>query len=506
MIQNHNNCSETDRTQILKDSAHYLASTVAAQGFGIIRSMLLPVLLVPTQLGLWNLMNVIVGYGANAHLGLLHGFNKQVPALRAQGNERELNELKDSVFWVNLLLGIIVSFVLFLASFLNDPIYASALRIVALIVILQMIYVFYFSLLRADNRFDIVSNGIAGLSVFSSVFVLLLAYLFADSLSGALCGLLLAYPFVIVYWYYRGGYKFAIRLKLAQIRSAFKIGLPLIILGLVDMVLLSIDRWIIAWQLPPADLGYYALGIMASNLLGLVPISVANVLYPRMLSRFASTRDYKAVSGLMLDPIRAVSVLMLFLVSAATIFLPVVVRWAIPQYIIAIPLMEILVPGAFFLAIASIAGTYVIALNRQTGLFKIQFSAIVICLLLDGIFLKMGYGVRGIAYGTVCGYVIYGLGYLGMAAYLASRKWIETIWFLMHLCIIFGVMIVALKITNFVFPPASHWMNDTYLSILRLVAVGVALVPFVWLVNRKNDLLSKIRIEFTVWRTSKRNQ
>lgn len=495
--------SGTSRKQILKDSAHYLTSNIVAQVFGLLRSFLLPVLLGPAQLGVWNLMNVIIGYGANAHLGILHGFNKKVPALRALGHTREFEELKDSVFWTNLLLGLFAGAALFLASFLVKPIYASASRIIALVVVLQMLFVFYFSLLRADNRFDLVSKGTAGLSLFSSILVLLLAYFSTDRLLGALCGLLAAYPFVIIYWYYKGGYKFTVSLEWAQIKDSFGVGLPLIILGLIDMVLLSLDRWVIAWQLPDTALGFYALGLMGSSLLGLIPSSVANVLYPRMLERFACTQDYGAVSSLMLNPVRAIGVVMIFLITATAIFLPVIIRMLLPRYIPAIPLIEILVPGTYFLAIAPIAGSYVVALNRQQDLIKVQLFAMSICIMLDGILLYMGYGVQGIAYGTVCCYAIYGLGYLGIAVYLARGKWHETWRFLIHMFTLFGVMVIALKITNLSWPDAAHWTDQVFSSVMRLFLVSGVLLPFVWLVNRKSGMLSIIWIVFTSWRAAR---
>ena len=91
-----------ERKQIFKDSTQYLVSTVLAQGVGLFRSLVLPVLLGPAQLGIWNLMNVVIGYGANVHLGILHGLNKKVPMLRGLGNAREFDELKDSVYWASL--------------------------------------------------------------------------------------------------------------------------------------------------------------------------------------------------------------------------------------------------------------------------------------------------------------------------------------------------------------------------------------------------------------------
>jgi len=496
--------AEAGRTQILKESTQYLASTVIGQGVSLLRAILLTVLLLPAQLGVWNLMNVVIGYGANAHLGILHGLNKKVPALRVLGPATELDELKDSVFWINLLLGLSAGIALLVASFLIRPVYAHALRIVALVVVLQMIFVFYFSLLRADNRFGLVSKGIAGLSILSTVTVLLFAYYSADRLLGALYGFAAGIPPVLLYWHYKGGYAFSARMKWPRVKDAFVLGFPLIILGTMDMILLSLDRWIIAWKFPVTALGYYAIAIMASNLLGMVPASAANVLYPRMLERFAATKEYSAVGGLLLNPVRAMATVMVFLTSIVAIFVPVVIRLFLPQYAPSIPLVEILVPGAYFLAIAPIAGNYIVAVNLQRGLFAVQVVAMSVCLVLDGIFLYAGYGVRGIAYGTLCGYAIYGFGYLGIALHLAQGQWRKTVRFLIHLSLLFMIMVVALLITDPLSHPSSHWKDQAFFAFLRLFIVSALALPVMWLVNRKSGILSTVLAEFSGWRASRK--
>ena len=496
--------SGSSRKQILKDSAHYLSATILAQGVGLLRTFILPVLLGPAQLGVWNLMNVIIGYGANSHLGILHGLNKKVPVLRGFGQVREIDELKDSVFWFNLLLGIMAGSAIFIGSFLFSNVNV-ALRIIALVIVLQMVSVYFFCLLRADCRFELLSKGVAVLSLSSTALVLLLAYLSSDRLLGALWGLTGAYLFVIGYWFYKGGYRFTVRLKWSHVSDVFGIGIPLVVLGLIDTVLLSLDRWFIAWKLPDTALGFYALGIMASNLLGLVPTSVSNVLYPRMLERFASTQDHCAVGGLMLNPLRAVAALMVLLISATTIFLPVIIRFLLPTYLPAVPLIEILVPSAFFLAIAPIAGSYVVAVDRQRALIVVQLVAMGTCLVLDGILLHAGYGVRGIAYGTLSCYAVYGLGYAGIGIYLAHKRWGETLRFLAHLATLFGVMLIALKVTNLFLTDNSHWGTQTFFATIRMFAVSGILLPFVWLVNRKSGLLPTLWIEFVSWRAARRS-
>jgi O-antigen/teichoic acid export membrane protein len=43
------------RRQTIRDSTHYLSATIVAQGVGLLRSIVLPVLLSPAQLGVWTL-------------------------------------------------------------------------------------------------------------------------------------------------------------------------------------------------------------------------------------------------------------------------------------------------------------------------------------------------------------------------------------------------------------------------------------------------------------------
>ena len=199
----------SSKKRIIKDSATYLSSTILAQVLGLLRTLMIPILLGPTQLGVWNLMNVIVGYGANAHLGILHGLNKKIPYLKGLGKIEEIDELKDSVFWVNLLLGISTGAILFIVSFILDPLYATASRIIAVVIVLQIVWLFYFCMLRGDSHFNLVSKGITLLSFFSSTFIVFLAYIFTERLLGALFGLIISYVIVIFYWVVKSNYRFA---------------------------------------------------------------------------------------------------------------------------------------------------------------------------------------------------------------------------------------------------------------------------------------------------------
>lgn len=490
------NTETSDRRRIIRDGAHYLTATLVGQGVGLARVVFLPVLFNPAQLGIWNLLNVVLGYGSNAHLGLLDGMNKAIPFLRGQNELAEVERIKDSVFWANLLLGGSSGVALVLVSWYISGDFGNSLRILGGIVFLQLIFYYLFSLLRADNQFGLVSSGVVGLSVLSTILVLCGALGFSDRTRGAFLGLLTSYGLIVAYWLFRSRYRFVFQCRVEAIRKALKLGFPLIVLGVLNMVFMSVDRWMIAAWLDKTRLGYYALGFMASNLLVLVPTSVASVLYPRMLERFAVNGDPRAVRGLLVGPLRALAVLMLILISAAFVVLPPLIRLFLPKYLPSTPVLMVLIPGVFFLSLAPIAGCYMIAINRQRLIMAAQVIMSVLCLAGDYWVLKNGWGMIGVAVVTAVGYSILGLSYIFMAVIHAEGQKGKTFIFMAGVFFPFTVMTMVLIVMEWLIPKGGTLGSEAVFSFVRMILLMIALAPSFWLANRDGELAEFVRSEW----------
>lgn len=499
-----NHFPQAGRRQIVKDSAKYVGASIIAQGVGLAKSIAIPLLFSPAQLGIWNLMGVIMGYGANATFGIQDGMNKAIPFLRAQDKLEQSEAIKDSVFWMNLLLGALAGFSLWIGSLIAPGSYVSGLRIISVTVFFQLIFYYLFSLLRADSRFGLLSQGVAGLSILSTAFIVCLAVAFSDRLVGALVGLSIAYMLIVAYWFGRGQYKFAFRVNWGSIREALTLGFPLAILGFLSSIFLSIDRWIIATNLGEANLGYYALGIMGSNLLGLVPGSVASVLYPRMIEGFGAAQDPRGASRLLLNPLRAIAAIMLILICIATLGLPLLIQLFLPKYLPSVPMIEILVPGAFFLCIAPIAGNYMVAVNKQGWLMKVLIVTIIFTFLLDSLLLRAGYGVLGIAVGTVAGYSIYGVGYTMLAVYVALGRKDEVVRFVMCLVFPFIVMVLAMAVAGSIIAEGLTPIGYLWSTVGKLAVVTSTVLVSLWAVNRDGELIAVARVEIQGWLAERR--
>jgi O-antigen/teichoic acid export membrane protein len=326
-----------------------------------------------------------------------------------------------------------------------------------------------------------------------------------DRLRGGLLGLLASYGLIVAYWLYRSRYRFVFQCRVEEIRTALKLGFPLIVLGVLNMVFMSVDRWMVAAWLDETRLGYYALGFMAGNLLVLVPTSVASVLYPRMLERFAVSGDPRAARGLLVGPLRALAVLMLILIGAAIVFLPPLIRLFLPKYLPSTPVLMVLIPGVFFLSLAPIAGCYLIAINRQRLIMAALVILSALCLAGDYAVLNNGYGIIGVAVMTAVGYSILGLSYILMAVMHSEDRKGKAFLFTIRIFFPFAVMMVVLAAMEWLIPIGGAHGTSAVSTVVRIVLLMIVLGPLFWLTNRDGELTEFVRLEWK-HRTDKRGE
>ena len=490
------------RQTIIKDSTKFLSATVVTQAVSLVRGIILPVLFQPSQLGVWNLMNVILNYGANSHLGLLHGMNKTIPYLRGQKKSQKIAEVKNSIFWMNLLLGLFACGITMTVSFFVPGVYALSLRIIALCIFSQQIYLYLFGILRAENKFGLASKGSAGFSIISTALVVLFAVLFSAKLSGALLGIVCAFVIVVAYWLLKIRARFTLQVNWNIIRENFSVGLPIIIVGLIDVLFLSIDRWVIAIKLGEAPLGYYALGVMAANLLGSFLGPVISVLYPHTLERFAVAKNLLDMKQHLIVPIRILGTILVIIQGAAIIGIPLLIQLFLPKYLQSIPVLQVLLCGAFFWSIASVSGTFLIAINKQNCLIAIQVIAALTTIIIDVLLLKADYGILGVAIGTALGYCIYGLGYTLIAVRMVLEGKKEHLRFFGQLLTPFGALILAVVVGNCFIGEGTDVLSYLFTASLRISLLMSVLLLSIWFVNREINIMARIRAEFQALRIS----
>ena len=481
------NSNFSGRRKIIKDSSKFLAATVLAQGIGMIRGLMMPVLFNPAQLGIWNLMGGIIGYGGNATFGLVHGMNKAIPLLRGQGNEVGSEEVKDSVFWMIPLIAVLAAGILGCFTIWAPAEYRPSMLIVAAVIFLQQFFIYIYSLLRADGRFGLVSQGVGIQAVCSVGLILLFAMGLPDRLVGALMGVAGGYILILIFWFVKGHYRFPIKIKIESIRKALAFGVPVFVIGILDSVFVSVDRWLIVTSLGEESVGYYALGLMVGNLLGLVPGSVASVLYPNMLARFGSGKDVRAGRNLLVGPFMVLSAFMLILVSVAVLGVPLIIQLFLAKYIPSIPIIRILAPGMFFWALSNLPSTYLVSINKQNWIMVVQIAVMIFVVVVGSFVLWRGNGILEIALVTSSGYAIYGLCLTVLTFRLIFKRSIDLFPFLLRFLVPFVVMVMAIGSVDLIVSDEVEAFALVLMTLERLIFVLSPLGIVLWLMNRKSE-------------------
>jgi len=320
--------------------------------------------------------------------------------------------------------------------------------------------------------------------------------IFSNPVIGGLIGSGLSVLIVLLYWMIKGAYIFPYKISLATIKKCFFFGIPVLAIGILDSCTVSIDRMFIAINMKEAQLGYYALGIMISGMVSLIPGSVASVLYSTMLENYSVNNDPKDVKSLLVGPIRVMWAIIILLIGFSIIAIPCLIHLFIPKYIPSIPIVQMLLFGSFFMSSSQVPGMFLIAVNRQRFLIMLQLTSIALVSLVDWLLIHLGYGLTGVATGTICGYLVYGLGYTSIALYMATGKREEVGKYIFWQTFPVVMLLLTFLILNKLFPDSRDMIHYITWAIIKIVALLTSLLLYLWIVNRDGLVIDFVKSEF----------
>jgi len=177
-------------------------------------------------------------------------------------------------------------------------------------------------------------------------------------------------------------------------------GFPLLILGFLGTILRSIDTIMIAKMLSITFVGYYSIATMARNYITGVTNNFGIVTMPRMLEAYGKAEQAKDSQKFVTISAEAISYLLPVFLGAIYLATPLFIAKVLPKFTPGIIAAQILLLDIFFRSCCPQAEQFLIALNKQVKILPITITAIFINVILNYIFIKMGYGIYGVAEGT----------------------------------------------------------------------------------------------------------
>jgi len=399
------------KKKFVADTIFLTLASYTAQFLSIIRGFIVAKFLPPYIYGYFSGLSLIPFYSAQGHLGILHGMNRLISIKKGAGDEVSFHEIKNSAFNSIMFLASLLSLGIILFSYWNQANYSQyflwGIRVFGLAVILQHLQMVYQSVLRAEGRMNIISMSMVLFSV--SNIVLVVAFIHSFGFYGVLAAYFCAYVLSNLFLMVKSKIQFRLTLDLSLVASLIRTGLPISIIFLVEVLLKSVDRIIIIRYLDISQLGYYSIALTICEAMSRIPNSIVYSYFPKLLEKLGEYKDLAKLN----DSYQVTSIVLGIIVSFCTgiafLLVDILITDFLPEYNEAVIATKILLFTVFFMSLSQLSLRFLIAINKNRVMVFFQIVVVIISVVLDLIFVQLGYGIAGIAAGTAIAYVLYAL-------------------------------------------------------------------------------------------------
>ncbi len=413
--------------RFVRDTAGFAFSQYLSRFVQLVRGVVAARLLSPAAYGSWNALLLILDYGILSQFGLQQGLDQEIPGALAHGDDARTKELKTGgvsgmiVLWILFAAGV-TGYVLWKPRRWAEGWGLPGVGLMVVAVLLQELIFYHGTLLRSHGRIGAVSKAFSVQAIVGGLSGLGLVFPFGAW--GLLLGWLLGQLVSLLYLRHEGRAIAPFRaLPNDGTKALLQRGFPIFLFMATGQVLRTLDRIMILKFLTTQDLGYYSIGLMGVSMLLYIPESVSYVLYPRLIAKYAATRDADATAKDLERPLAAVAWVMPFIVGLAVFWVRPLIAFVLPRYLPGVPALSVLLFGTLGLALASIPSYYIMAIQKQARLVPLGLAAIALDVGLIALFLHLGWGLSGVAIAVSVGYAVYGVGLLAYAATHFAPTW-----------------------------------------------------------------------------------
>lgn len=437
----------SNRIRIIKDVLRYSTSAYLSQAIGLVSGFLIARLLGPHDYGVWNALLLVLGYGAYVEFGVLSAMGRDLPLYLGQGDTQKAAAVDGAARYTTLGGALLAAIVVFVFSFsqANSSAMVFGLRAMGVLLILQQVYTYHRIVLRSHNYFKELSQQQVLFAIVTAGFAV--SFVMFSGLKGRLIAALLAQVVILVYALYRNPWQPVPKFNLSFSWSLMRVGVPILVSGFIITLLTSIDRLMVITFLDATQLGYLGLALMLVSVVSMIPAMASQVLYPRINFHFGNTgRNIEALRPYVLTPPVILSALLPLIIGPLYLILPFVVKTFLPAYIPGIVAARIVVIGIFFYGILGLTDYFLVTTGKLKQYALFGCIALLFNIILDYSFIRMGYGIEGIALGgTLFTYFLHSCVVIGYALSHYTKEFKDWIRYFSRLWTPFLYMLILLS-------------------------------------------------------------
>ncbi|MCK4852467.1 MAG: oligosaccharide flippase family protein [Candidatus Omnitrophica bacterium] len=444
----------------------------------------------PFNMGVWGILRVVADYAAYAHLGTTSTVFYKLPYHRGRGETKEADNVKNVVFSYLALtsfiagIGIALYAVLFRGKLMPEMFWG--LLVVSVLLVCRRIFTYYVTLLRANKDFGVLGRSVIFDAVVNFAMVLLLVRSFG--LAGLFATVILM-PVINVLFIRRFvDYDVKYRFNMKGLPGYIKFGFPLFITGVLAMILQSVDRIMIAKFLGLEALGFYSIALMARGYSVGLSRNFNVVITPHFLEDYGRTGDMATASKYLKIPAELMSTFMALLLGIVYIAAPPFVMHVLPGFTPGIMALKLLLLATFFYTASPQSEHFLIALNKQTRLVPIMGSVIVLDVVLNFLFIRMGFGITGVAAATaIASFAAFLITLIYAMAHIERIAGTLSFVFLVIAPLVYSV--VVLMALEGLITPGGPFLGAAVRSVLFVLLF----LPWIIRVDRRTAILTTAR-------------
>ncbi len=314
--------------------ARFASSQLISTFLRLISGLLVVKLIDPETYGSFTGVGVYLGFILVGQGGIINGLSRELPYELGRGNSELSNEMASSVYVFSFLLSLIASSIfLFFGVFeilQGNSISAYIYFTYVILAAFHLINVqFLPTLYRTNNDFDSLAKQkiYIGLANLFSVLII-----FFYGLYGLLIRAILLAFVEFGLLYLNKPFSLSFRYKIEYIKRLFKTGLPIFLVGMVNLLWITIVKGSIFKLGGPLNYGLYALSIIIENVFGVIPNSFAKVIYPKMAIMLGKGIPIPRIIKFSIKPLVKQFFIMLALATIGVYMLPIIVPIILPEY------------------------------------------------------------------------------------------------------------------------------------------------------------------------------
>lgn len=415
---------EVLKNSLFKEFSHYSASTLIYQLSRVLVELFAAKILGPTLWGIWYLLNLTIAYRGLFNFGITNGMNREVPIHLGKNDKKKARRLEDITFSTVVISTILAIALILMVSFsVEDKNLKNALLwLIPLFVVTQFYYLVNSSL-KANTLFHYISSKQFIFSILFPILAIPLTYLL--KLEGFIIAFTLALLISVMYIYKKSLLSYNFDLNWLETKNLIKIGFPIMAVGIAYTFLNTADRWVIGLLLGTEELGHYSMAIIVFGGITLFPKIISQQLYPRMAYDWGKKNSKQALEHWSWLQTKYTGFLVVPLLICVLIVFPLLIKYLLPEYISGISSLQIISFGVLFMPFSAGWGNVLNIIDKQVYYLIVIIVAVLMNLGINYYLVKEGYGITGVAFGTLFTFALYNLSIMFVGKYFLNRHQVK---------------------------------------------------------------------------------